>query len=55
MPAQTINTTTAINVIFFPNYSESTPLRIPAGASLYVGSAVALAAGIAFNAEYADM
>lgn len=54
MPAQTISTTTAINEVHFLNYSESTPLRMGPGEQLYVGSQVALAAGIVFTAELTD-
>lgn len=54
MPAQTVNTTTAISQTQFSNYSEFTPLRLAAGEKLYVGSQVALASGIVFAAEYTD-
>ena len=54
MAAHTVAATTAIPVTAFSRYSEDTPLRLAAGASLYVGSAVALADGIVFTAEYTD-
>jgi hypothetical protein len=54
MAAATVNTTTAITLTSFTNYSESTPLRLEAGDQVYVGSQVALASGIVFSAEYTD-
>lgn len=54
MNAQTVSSTTGIAQTLFTNYSETTPLRLGAGDRLYVGSLVALAAGIVFNAEYTD-
>lgn len=54
MSAQTLATTTAISKTNFADYSESAPMRLPAGAKLYVGAAVALASGIVFAAEYTD-
>jgi hypothetical protein len=54
MAAHTVAATTAIPVTAFSRYSEDTPERLQAGASLYVGSAVALAGGIVFTAEYTD-
>lgn len=54
MAAYTLNTTTAIPETLFARYSEVTPLRLGAGDSLYVGSAVALAAGIVYKAEFTD-
>lgn len=54
MAAHTVATTTAIPETVFSNYSETTPLRLEAGAELYVGSQVALANGIVFKAEYTD-
>ncbi len=54
MAGQTVNTTTAINECQFARYSELTPLRLAAGDQLYVGSQVALAAGIVFKAELTD-
>lgn len=54
MAAHTVAATTAIPVTAFSRYSEDAPARLQAGASLYVGSAVALAGGIVFTAEYTD-
>ena len=54
MAAYTLAATTAIPDTQFQNYSEGTPLRLAAGDKLYVGSQVALAAGIVFKAEYTD-
>lgn len=54
MSAFTVAATTAIVVTEFSRYSEYLPLRLEAGAQLYVGSQVALAGGIVFKAEYAD-
>jgi hypothetical protein len=54
MAANTAATTTAVPVTAFSEYSETTPLRLGANDRLYVGSQVALAAGIVFNAEYTD-
>ncbi len=38
----------------FPNFSESTPLRLEAGDMLYVASKIAAASGIVFKAEWTD-
>ncbi len=54
MAAHTVATTTAIPMTSFSSYTEDAPLRLEAGAKLYVGSAVALAGGIVFNANYTD-
>ena len=54
MSAHTVATTTAIPQTYFINYSESSPLRLEAGAKLYVGTQVALASGIVFRAEFTD-
>ena len=54
MAAHTVAATTAIPVTAFSRYSEDTPERLQAGAELYVGSAVTLAGGIVFTAEYTD-
>ena len=54
MAAHTVAATTAIPVTSFSRYSENTPERLQAGAQLYVGSAVTLAGGIVFTAEYTD-
>ncbi|WP_219064062.1 hypothetical protein [Pseudomonas sp. UMAB-08] len=47
-------TTTAIPETSFSNISESTPIRLEAGDKLYVGTQVALVAGIVFKAEWMD-
>jgi hypothetical protein len=54
MTAYTLSASTAIPETLFARYSETTPLRLSAGDQLYVGSAVALAAGIVYKAEYTD-
>jgi hypothetical protein len=54
MSAHTVAATTAIPVTTFSRYTEDTPLRLAAGDKVYVGSAVALAGGIVFNANYVD-
>lgn len=54
MSAQTVSTTAGILQTQFANYSETAPLRLGAGDRLYVGSQVALAAGIVFSGEYTD-
>ena len=54
MAAHTVAATTAIPVTSFTAFTEETPLRLEAGDKLYVGSAVLLAEGIVFNAEYTD-
>jgi len=54
MAAYTSANTTATPVTLFSAYSEAAPLRLEAGDQLYVGSAVALAGGIVFAAEYTD-
>jgi len=54
MAAYTVADTTAIPVTTFEAFTESAPLRLEAGDKLYVGSAVALAEGIVFNAEYTE-
>lgn len=54
MAAYTLAATTAIPVTAFTEYTEGTPLRLGAGDQLYVGSQVAQAVGIVFNAEYTD-
>jgi hypothetical protein len=54
LPTQTASTGAGINETTFANYSESRPLRIGAGDRLYVGSQIALAAGIVFKAELTD-
>jgi len=54
MAAHTVAATTAIPLTTFSRYTEDTPLRMEANLSLYVGAAVALAGGIAFNGNYTD-
>ncbi|MGZ8339151.1 MAG: hypothetical protein ACXW2U_05500 [Telluria sp.] len=54
MAAYTMATNTAIPETGFGVYSEITPLRLGANDQLYVGSQVALAGGIVFNAEYTN-
>ncbi|WP_218580319.1 hypothetical protein, partial [Pseudomonas sp. SG-MS2] len=54
MAAYTLAATTAIPETSFGNISQDTPLRLQAGEQLYVGSQVALAAGIQFRSEGGD-
>lgn len=54
MAAYTSATTTATPETTFGNISLDTPLRLEAGDKLYVGTEVALAAGIVFYAEWMD-
>ena len=54
MAAHTVADTTAIPVTTFTRFTETEPMRLEAGAEIYVGSAVALAGGIVFTAEYTD-
>lgn len=54
MAAFTVAATTAIPQTSFSNYTLTTPLRLEAGDQLYVGSQVALASGIVFNAEFTN-
>lgn len=54
MAAHTVATTTAIPETAFGNVTDSTPLRLEAGDKLFVGSQVALAAGIVFAANWMD-
>lgn len=55
MAGYTLAATTAVPETAFGNISPQTPLRLEAGDMLYVGSQVALAAGIVFYAEQADL
>lgn len=55
MPAYVQAVTTAIPVTTFGNIALTTPRRLEAGDMLYVGSEVALAAGIMFYAEQGDL
>lgn len=54
MAAHTVAATTAIPETAFGNVSDSTPLRLEAGDTLFVGSQVALDAGIVFAAQWMD-
>lgn len=54
MAAQTLATTAGITSTTFSTYTETAPLRLAAGESLYVGNQVALASGVVFRAEYTD-
>ena len=54
MSAHTLAATTAIPETVFANVSDSTPIRLEAGDKLFVGSLVALAAGIVFAAQWMD-
>ncbi|MDM9595293.1 hypothetical protein QU617_18565 [Pseudomonas guariconensis] len=54
MPAYTLASTTAIPETLFGNISEATPIRLAAGDEIYVGSQVALAAGIVFFGQMTD-
>lgn len=55
MAAYTQAVTTAVPETAFTNISDDTPIRLEAGDILYVGSEVALAAGIVFKAEWGDL
>ncbi len=54
MSAYTFAANTAKPDTLLANYNEQSPLRLGAGDQVYVGSEVALAAGIVFVAEYTD-
>ena len=54
MAAHTVAATTAIPETSFANIGDTTPLRLEAGDKLFVGSQVALAAGIVFTAQWMD-
>jgi hypothetical protein len=54
MAAYTMANTTAAPVTDL-GYTETAPLRIAAGDTLWVGAAVALAGGIVFDAQYEDL
>ncbi len=54
MAAYTLAATTAIPETKFANVSNEVPLRLMPGERLYVGSQVALAAGIVFRVEGGD-
>jgi hypothetical protein len=55
MAAYVFAATTAIPITTFNNISLTAPLRLEAGDILYVGSQVALAAGIAFYSEQGEL
>ena len=55
MPPYTFAATTAIPETVFNNISDETPLRLEAGDVLYVGSQVALTAGIVFSAQWGNL
>lgn len=54
MSAYTLSVTTAIPETRFGNISAEVPLRLEAGDKLYIGSQVALAAGIVALATWMD-
>ena len=54
MAAYTLATTTDNVPTVFDAITETTPIRLEAGDQLYVATAVALADGIVFNAEWTD-
>ena len=54
MAAYTYAATTYNEPTVFDAIAEATPIRLEAGDELYVSSAVALASGIVFNAEWTD-
>lgn len=54
MLAYTMAQTTAAPVTDV-GYSETSPLRIAAGDTIWVGAGVALAGGISFDAQYEDL
>lgn len=54
MSAHTVAATTAIPETVFTNISGTTPMRLEAGDKLFVGSQVALTAGIVFAAQAMD-
>ncbi len=54
MGAHTWAATTDNEPTIFDDITETTPIRLEAGDELYVSSAVALAGGIVFNAEWTD-
>ncbi len=55
MAAYTLAATTAIPETVFGNISDDTPIRLEAGDVLYVGSQVALTAGIVFSAQWGNL
>lgn len=55
MAAHTVAATTATPITAFADITEDTPIRLPAGSSLYVATAVALAGGIVFAGQVEDL
>jgi hypothetical protein len=54
MAAYTLAATTAIPELVFSQITEAAPIRLAAGDRLYIGAAVALAAGIVTRCEATD-
>lgn len=54
MTAFTVAATTAVPQTAFTRITEDAPIRLESGDELYVGSGVALAAGIQFTAEWTN-
>lgn len=54
MAAYTMTNTDAQAVTDF-GYTETSPLRVAAGDTLWIGASVALAGGIVFDAQYEDL
>lgn len=55
VPVHNLSATANIPETNFANYSEDTPLHLDAGDKLYIGMAVAQAAGITTNCEAMDL
>lgn len=55
MAAHTVANTTATPITSFADITEDTPIRLPAGSSLYVGISVALAGGVVFAGQIEDL
>lgn len=55
MAAHTLDAVTATSITTFGDISEGTPIRLPAGSSLYVGISVGLAAGVVFAGQLEDL
>lgn len=54
MAAHTVAATTKIPKTKFSDVTDATPIRLAAGASLWVGIAVALAGGVVFSGQVED-
>lgn len=54
MLSATVGTSAGVAPTLFLNISENSPLRLEAGDKLYIGAAVALAAGIVTKCESTD-